>query len=153
MTEERAEYIPAGNNEPSLDDLAAEYLRAKDEEDAAKALRLTCEQAMMPFLDRHPSLAGSKTTAAQHFKVTAKDEPKAKFSDPKLAQLGRMTLWQILSAAGIAEDDMPIKVSYSLDVKKLDALKAAHPELYARIIDEAGIERYQAKTTITVKQS
>jgi len=154
MTQPALNNMPDGNNEPDgniLDYLAHDLEDKKRAESGAKAERIKAEELLLSLshLQRHPQASGSKTTKGARYSVTVKDEQKARFVGDN--DEGRAQLWEVLSAAGIAQDDMPIKVTYSIDVKKLDAIKNNNLDLYTKLVTEAGIERYAAKPSVSIK--
>jgi hypothetical protein len=145
MSTEPSDDMQPGNNEPKVDDLLILWELLKEREKTANSSRLDTEQKLIEFelVDRHAERNGSKSTTTDLFKVSVKDERKAKCSD-------RGRLHEICVAYGIDEADMPIKASYTVDVKKLDAIKENHPQAYLTLAEV--IERSAGKPGFSVKR-
>ncbi len=143
-----------GSNEPSEADMlyqaARDWLAAKGIEAKATAKRVSIEGAMLGLdkeLERHPKGDGSKTTTldkpgSPSVSITVKDSISVKCSD-------RKRLHELCVANDIAPDDMPIKASYSVDTKKLAAIKKADPEAYTALCEV--LESKPGKPGFTVK--
>jgi hypothetical protein len=134
--------MPVSNNEPAETALAADWLAAKAAEDSAKKQRIEIEGCLLPLVERHESASGSKTTTVVGFKVTVKDEMKAKCTNYE-------ALVEICAKHGIAGDAVPIKWSPEISVKALDAIRADNAAAYAEIASV--IERYAAKPSFSIK--
>jgi hypothetical protein len=135
------------DNEPPPIALATQWLEAKATEQAANKKRRELEDMLTTHVEHHATLDGSKTdkTSVPHFKITTKDEPKAKLSEGSTWG----DFWQVLHDAGIADDDMPIKLQRTVDMKKLGALKEANPEAYAALVPL--IETYAARPSFKIE--
>ncbi|MFU8817398.1 MAG: hypothetical protein ACNA7W_18785 [Pseudomonadales bacterium] len=107
------------SNEPSLRELAINWLTAKALEGAANHERIRIEQQMLPFLEQKAE--GSVTSDVDGFKVTVTNRVNRKL-DP--------AVW---SAVGeqIPAELRPIKTRIELDDVGVRWLMNNEPELYA----------------------
>jgi len=150
MSKATSEETTAGNNEPSLDELLRQLVEAKAKADGYYAEKRAIEDRIISFelVQRHPMSDGSKTTKSASYKVTVKDEKKAKLFRQGGASWA--DVWSVCDAAGLTEQMMPIKLVREIDVKKLDDIQQKNPDLYFKLSEM--IERYQARPSFTVTE-
>jgi hypothetical protein len=139
----------SGNNEPTLDALLNEWECLKETETSSVAMRRMIEKQIIDFelVQRHPQGHGSKTTKSAEFKVTVKDEQKARLATDRG---GWGDLWHMCHTAGLEDSEMPVKISKSIDTKKLSEIQESHPDLYFKLSDL--IERYAGSPGFKVER-
>jgi len=150
MSQVASEETTPGNNEPSLDELLRQFVEVKAKADGYYAEKRAIEDRIVSFelVQRHPMSNGSKTTKSASYKVSVKDEKKAKLRRDTGASWP--DVWSVCDAAGLTEEMMPIKLVREVDVKKLDNIQEKNPDLYFQLCDL--IERYQARPSFAVTE-
>lgn len=119
----------------TLEQLAAEWLRAKAEEGRANKRRLEVEEAIVALAGKRDE--GSQTTEAGNFKVT---------TTGKITRRMDWSKWEEVKGQ-IAPALWPVKMKPELDEKGVKWLQQNEVEIYALL----PIEVKPAKTAIDVK--
>ena len=122
----------------NLDQLATEWRRAKEREEAARNDRVALEQKI---IELHPAKEEGALTihTALGSSITLVGKVTYKVDIDKLTALTGS--WPV--------DIRPIKTKIEADETKLKALRSDVPELWAKIAD--AIETKPAKTGVTIK--
>ena len=119
----------------TLEQLSADWLKAKAEEAAANKRRVAIEDQIVGITGKRDE--GSQTIEATGFKVTVTGKISRKMDWDK---------WEAVKAK-IAPNLHPVKFKPELDEKGVKYLQANEPEIYALL----PIEVKPAKTAIEVK--
>lgn len=119
----------------TLEQLSADWLKAKAEEAAANKRRVAIEDQIVALTGKKDE--GSQTIEATGFKVTVTGKVSRKMDWDK---------WETVKAQ-IAPNLHPVKFKPELDEKGVKYLQANEPEIYALL----PIEVKPAKTAIEVK--
>jgi len=122
-------------SEVTLEQLSADWLKAKAEEAAANKRRIGIEEKIVALTGKRDE--GSQTIEATGFKVTVTGKVSRKMDWDK---------WETIKAQ-IAPNLHPVKFKPELDEKGVKYLQANEPEIYALL----PIEVKPAKTAIEVK--
>lgn len=119
----------------TLEQLSADWIKAKAEEAAANKRRVAIEDQIVALTGKKDE--GSQTIEATGFKVTVTGKVSRKMDWDK---------WETIKAQ-IAPNLHPVKFKPELDEKGVKYLQANEPEIYALL----PIEVKPAKTAIEVK--
>ncbi len=122
----------------NLDQLATEWRRAKEREEAARNDRVALEQKI---IELHPAKEEGALTihTALGSSITLVGKVTYKVDIDKLTALTGS--WPV--------DIRPIKTKIEADETKLKAMRSGAPELWAKIAD--AVETKPAKTGVTIK--
>ena len=118
----RASEVSIGNNEPTLDVLAEQWLQQKTLEDGHRARRVEIEQQMIPHLTEKPE--GSATTETRFGrKITLTNKNNYKLDDVALEEV----------IETVPANLLPLKIKTTVDVKQLKYLRNNEPDLFHKI--------------------
>ena len=118
----RASEVIPGNNEPTLDVLAEQWLQQKLLEDGHRARRVEIEQQMIPHLTEKPE--GSSTTETRFGrKITLTNKNNYKLDDLELEEVIKTVPANLL----------PLKIKTTIDVTRLKYMRNNEPETYRKI--------------------
>tara|TARA_R100000951_G_scaffold7991_1_gene7313 strand:- start:115 stop:540 length:426 start_codon:yes stop_codon:yes gene_type:complete len=118
----RASEVPIGNNEPTLDVLAEQWLQQKLLEDGHRARRVEIEQQMIPHLTEKPE--GSATTETRFGrKITLTNKNNYKLDDVALEEV----------IETVPANLLPLKIKTTVDVTRLKYLRNNEPDLFHKI--------------------
>lgn len=127
--------------EPTLTDLFAELQEAKAIEASAKEARLAVENQIVAHVKDAPE-KGSRTLKAGAMRCSVKFDLSYKADMPALCSL----------SDSVPQELLPVKLTqpkYELDVKKYEALRTSHPEVFSRVA--ACVEVKPSKPSLTLK--
>jgi hypothetical protein len=118
----RASEVIPGNNEPTLDVLAEQWLQQKLLEDGHRSRRIEIEQQMIPHLTEKPE--GSATTETRFGrKITLTHKNNYKLDDVALEEV----------IETVPANLLPLKIKTTVDVKQLKYLRNNEPGLFHKI--------------------
>ena len=122
MDARASEVIILGNNEPTLDVLAEQWLQHKTLEDGHRSRRIEIENQMIPHLNKKPE--GSSTTETRFGrKITLTNKTNYKLDDVALEEV----------IETVPANLLPLKIKTTVDVKQLKYLRNNEPETYRKI--------------------
>jgi len=118
----RASEVPIGNNEPTLDVLAEQWLQQKTLEDGHRSRRIEIENQMIPHLTEKPE--GSATTETRFGrKITLTKKNNYKLDDVALEEV----------IETVPANLLPLKIKTTVDVTRLKYLRNNEPDLFHKI--------------------
>ena len=122
MDARASEVIILGNNEPTLDVLAEQWLQHKTLEDGHRSRRIEIENQMIPHLNKKPE--GSSTTETRFGrKITLTNKNNYKLDDVALEEV----------IETVPANLLPLKIKTTVDVTRLKYMRNNEPETYRKI--------------------
>jgi len=118
----RASEVPIGNNEPTLDVLAEQWLQQKTLEDGHRSRRIEIEQQMIPHLTEKPE--GSATTETRFGR-------KITLTNKNNYKLDEVALEEVIET--VPANLLPLKIKTTVDVTRLKYMRNNEPETYRKI--------------------
>jgi len=118
----RASEVPIGNNEPTLDVLAEQWLQQKTLEDGHRSRRIEIENQMIPHLNKKPE--GSSTTETRFGR-------KITLTNKNNYKLDEVALEEVIET--VPANLLPLKIKTTVDVTRLKYMRNNEPETYRKI--------------------
>lgn len=112
-------------NIEELDKLLGDLYQAKQKEQEFRDFRIDIENKIINLIGIREE--GSQTTKAIHFKTRI------------TSKLSRKVDWEkydlVINKTALPSNELPVKISRSLDLKKLKVIESKYPESYRDISD------------------